>query len=982
MRIEKKLLVTVVAPITVALIIALIVNVVIVKNASDDWVQDVRMDLINKKIEGTRIRTEDKANLSQLMFGKSIYNMDLLAAFGNFVDVNSFVHNYPLYYDVLPLGSAPGPLTTTEKDERQHNTVHSGWFKTGMTSALDITTHETTYGNWSNLDNPFFPLYESNKDYLNVYWGAEENGHYQTEPWTKTNFDVLTYLSFPNKTATVGYDPRKRVWYYEAYQNPGVTIVSNPYHDALTGKVLITMARYSNSSYPGEGVYGLDIYLDDLSDAITGTKILQNGKFYLVSTSGVGVLYPDIDLDNIKQFVDIEFTNTNDKTDFDNNVWPQILTNDGYTGEFTKDGNKWIILTQKLIPSDLNVGGGFFKSIDVERIDIPFIIMAIVPQSDIEAVADDIESDANKNISTMLGIGIVVIIIFIILATIGIHYFSKKITKPLLKFQMMMNSIRSGDLEQNLGTLEEEDFQSSSDMTSLSKSVRNLFVIFRSGNEKYWKGDYQACLDNYDEVEKISNGNQRTLGSLENNRGVVNQKLKNYETAYYHYEKSIKIAQELSEEAITDVEKQDYRKMYLRRRSNLANLGVSMYETEKRTDDHLYETNKIIDETLNDCQKDEDMMGVAQILAARGRLMSIRGNEKEALRCYEEAYNLIVNFQITHQAENPEKFAEQRFSLEHATLKLAEYYYNQAESTGTVADYDTSLRYIAEYHSRNIDVNVPKDIVIKALTIQLQTAKALGKTDFVNGLKDTINKIPELCDALQGGTSNMSPKSIDLTIDVSGSMSGSKINAVHRSIHYIYDNAIGPNDSVCITTFSTILKHLTGGGYVNKEYVKSVISIPRQNNYRFNNEISGHWGVGGVTAFYEALHYNLTKIYNKQFCNPGDTQVHNLMILTDGSDNQQTTNMRDKNGHQPSIYTVKQEIINMIKTCRINLMIFTIGTEYDEEEIKQYVETAESTPGCKGYHLKAGDDADSIKEQFDQVAKVLTDNDLHIESIA
>ena len=40
-----------------------------------------------------------------------------------------------------------------------------------------------------------------------------------------------------------GYDARKRGWYKVAVENPGKLIFSEPYVDAFTGKMVITISK-------------------------------------------------------------------------------------------------------------------------------------------------------------------------------------------------------------------------------------------------------------------------------------------------------------------------------------------------------------------------------------------------------------------------------------------------------------------------------------------------------------------------------------------------------------------------------------------------------------------------------------------------------------------------------------------------------------------------------------------------------------------
>ncbi|QEK11615.1 hypothetical protein FQB35_04140 [Crassaminicella thermophila] len=70
-------------------------------------------------------------------------------------------------------------------------------------------------------------LTESDTDIMFAYFGTADGEMY----------------SYPEDELPEDYDPRVRPWYKKAIENKGKTVLSEPYQDASTGEVVITVAK-------------------------------------------------------------------------------------------------------------------------------------------------------------------------------------------------------------------------------------------------------------------------------------------------------------------------------------------------------------------------------------------------------------------------------------------------------------------------------------------------------------------------------------------------------------------------------------------------------------------------------------------------------------------------------------------------------------------------------------------------------------------
>ncbi|WJN60702.1 methyl-accepting chemotaxis protein [Pseudomonas sp. SO81] len=100
-----------------------------------------------------------------------------------------------------------------------------------------------------------------------------------------------TFTMRPESEMPADYDPRTRPWYKDAMSAGGSTL-TEPYMDAATGKLIITIATPAGSS----GVVGGDLSLDTLVQIINSLDFGGLGYAFLVSADGKILVHPNKDL--------------------------------------------------------------------------------------------------------------------------------------------------------------------------------------------------------------------------------------------------------------------------------------------------------------------------------------------------------------------------------------------------------------------------------------------------------------------------------------------------------------------------------------------------------------------------------------------------------------------------------------------------------------------------------------------------------------
>jgi methyl-accepting chemotaxis protein len=93
----------------------------------------------------------------------------------------------------------------------------------------------------------------------------------------------------PTVEMPAGYDARTRPWYKEAKEKNGSAIVTEPYLDAATGQVLITVAQELKD---GSGVVGIDISLAAMKHMAGDIKIGETGYPLILSSKGNYLVHP------------------------------------------------------------------------------------------------------------------------------------------------------------------------------------------------------------------------------------------------------------------------------------------------------------------------------------------------------------------------------------------------------------------------------------------------------------------------------------------------------------------------------------------------------------------------------------------------------------------------------------------------------------------------------------------------------------------
>ncbi|MCH5348151.1 MAG: methyl-accepting chemotaxis protein [Oscillospiraceae bacterium] len=95
---------------------------------------------------------------------------------------------------------------------------------------------------------------------------------------------------FGSEYVAEGYDPTSRIWYKMAAPVDG-PIVTNPYTDVQTGRMVITIATRFQENGVTIGVISIDVFLDTLSEYVSDLHVDENGYPLLLDSDGAIIVH-------------------------------------------------------------------------------------------------------------------------------------------------------------------------------------------------------------------------------------------------------------------------------------------------------------------------------------------------------------------------------------------------------------------------------------------------------------------------------------------------------------------------------------------------------------------------------------------------------------------------------------------------------------------------------------------------------------------
>ena len=931
---------------------------------SQSLIDKMRIELTLNEVDNLQVRTNNFANLSEEQFWQIINDMDYVSTyaqkiFNNGLNIANF---YPVYDAVNYVDyGVPGYK-------------YGGWYNLGSDMYKDHA---------SVIADVFRPLLQSSASYQGVYLGFED-GSFLHHPYVDLgHWPTLQITCVTTGLPVIGYDPRCRGWYDSAKNSPGDVLFSEPYNDATTGDVLITVSKTMYNDTEFIGVIGFDISMSTsgFEDNILEGTVLENGYTYIYDKDGYVIFSPVLeDRDEPYTILDVEFSLDQNADDFESIYNSMKSLNEG-SANFTKlsaddggtESERWFIS---------------YRPID----DTQYGIAMVVPYSDIETPANDLAA----TILTPQIINIVLTVIIVVAASAAIGVNTKRIatviTEPFKTFTRSTQNITQGKIDEEMGRINGQKVMfGASDLNNISNKFEAIIRVTKSANDQLRGNSAMPALKNYLKVRPIleAMNNDRGEGVLDNNMGLAmsmlelsndslasltSEERKAVLSAHDYMSRSTKNAQEqiseAKEEVVSDAEHKEHHERIItfytsvlgKRYSNIS----LYYLNRQRYEEALEYINRSIE-----CHRGvDDFLGEMVALNNNGRILMAMNNAAKAEQMFKDSLASIVqkyNTAVTQlkakynftaeqdldmtvvSEDDNQTFTKIEEALQYAYMNMGLHYFNAKMYNESLANLQSALRIGATIQKNTFNLSVLKMVDI------YKTPEYAAAYPHLQAEADKL--------LAQFNLYNRKPLHIHFVIDVSGSMQNmvpgtnmDRLRAVVQAMIMVITDVIDVVDCVSVTTFHSRVDRLFTERNRGTEYDNIIRDI---------NTI----GIGGQTAFFDAVGTVAKDIVDNSL----DNSDQWIVALTDGQDNKSRTYCAKDYRGNPKPGYVGQNLLDLVRNHDIGLFVMTVGQLATSVigEIQKLTQDSRQLDSRRRRHLPI-ENAAEIGNVFTTIVQIIT----------
>merc|ERR1711871_1564804 len=198
---------------------------------------------------------------------------------------------------------------------------------------------------------------------------------------------------------------------------------------------------------------------------------------------------------------------------------------------FSKQGSPWYAVYQRVQGTD-------------------YVIVMVVPYSDLESDAESLEETGQANNNFVLGFTCGITIGITFLSFYLAHTLIRQISGPVGEMNRVLAKINASELYETGVSISKSDFR---EVNRLQSRILSLYLAIRFSTNAYYDGDNTKALMYLDQVESMFKGmNQNhALGVVFNNKGNILKASKQLPESVVAYEKAITVARCLLEKSQT-----------------------------------------------------------------------------------------------------------------------------------------------------------------------------------------------------------------------------------------------------------------------------------------------------------------------------------------------------------------------------------------------------------------------------------------------
>lgn len=988
-RLRSIILKRLVVPLSVVLLaLVIVVSVLTFQNVAK-WVSPVREALLEEETRSLPLRADTIDDLLTSVFDRCATSLHQYA--DHTEQVWNSAHNLPpaatspapvfretpyeIYYSPFS-GTADTSVKRTIQlsasprfPSLQTNTKAGFFYQNGNLAALGESGFRDPQlrANWdsikaaqrslSHVYNAARATYFANELALQMFYGLEENETFVGYPY----MDASSYKTWSGRCEVtnkrqVGYSPVCRSWYQSAKANGQKLQWSEMYVGAGTGLTMITASRAlydSNGKF--FGVAGYDFTIDTLASAISETKLYKNGYAYLVDSTGGATLHPKLGEEKVL-ITSLEFKCEDDSFDekgaktYEETVLAKMLNLQPGGLEYDRCGAKWHIEWRPLKGTS-------------------YVVALTVADADITSGPDELAASIYASVTTALVVFIVLLVLFTIACVFFANEVSRQIVKPVQRIDKYVANLHATNYSVNFRATP----QKYQELASIQHSLTELLVALRFGNAAFAKGKKPLEKQNYLKALTICqrNGSLKGCGVCYANIGSTlrviesNARLKGQPMAAADGTSETWLQQSLAME-----QQQVATPLTISQR--LFNVALLRFDQHRGA-----EAKSILGQCFSIHRSHGDVKALAQYAYALARRLE---EEKKQMDTAPMGIPVAAPANaVAIPVAGPPSLVQEFVGMPIDAPQPPSY----AESFNQNACYDADV-----VKARDELSSIAQTFAVTAIQDPNCSATGFAMAAFTLGVLSNpewllwglhyvqemnVFTLAHLCSRLQlspfvpqrlkehvhgvvaerllsftwtpeGYTvsqgNQRSSKSLLFCLDVSGSMSGRRIQLCKQSIELIITKHSAPTDSLGLITFGSRVDIRCDMGTRPDALVQAVRSL----------------GVGGRTRYHTAMKTSLSLLEKVE-----QTSEAWLVSLTDGSDNESTPTCRHD--------VVK--CINEWSGITLNCVFIIVGQlqRKDYEAITSW----EQACNANGFdaHIMNVDSTEGISAAFEAVANLM-----------
>lgn len=307
------------------------------------------------------------------------------------------------YYQSKAILSQKLTTTSTQTLSEVSNGIDN--YLNGFSSMVSMAANSQSIvnsdeNNVAAMKDTFKAIQQSNSDILSVNYG----------------FPSGKLITYPDIEIPDGFNVTTRPWYKMAMAYKGKSIISDPFKDIGTGKMVISVSQTVEKGGQVIGVVCVDIQLSTLSDKISDKQLGNSGYVFISDKSGNILAHPDQSMIN---------TIVSDKVP---SLWDQITSRDEGFIKYMVDGKSKF----GVLHTDELTGWKIMASLD--------------------------ESELTKDTKSILNVSFIIIILMAIIGVFVSIILSKGIAKNIKNLKDVFKKASDGDLTVSVKARTKDEF--------------------------------------------------------------------------------------------------------------------------------------------------------------------------------------------------------------------------------------------------------------------------------------------------------------------------------------------------------------------------------------------------------------------------------------------------------------------------------------------------------------------------------------------